>query len=313
MPAMRSTHGLRRIGDFADEVGPELAHEPRPGGRVVAQRRDQVDAFLLAVGGDGAAAVRVDREGEVLGRVVVPVGAELVAVVVGAARAEPGQVPAGEHARRRLDVVLDDVGDAEREQLHDLARVVLLRARGDVVAAVQPHQDRRVLRDGDQQVAEVAEGVVAEQLELSLGAVAILGRLGGQHPRRLGAVVGAGDLRVGGGEVVVPEERHLLLEGALGVDHPEQPALAGVGDVEVRREGAAGGHADEAGLADLAVDVVRDLVEVHQQVDRAADPDFGIEIDLVRAAAEAGSPEEVLDLLFTSSHAKDLPDAAPPQ
>ena len=126
MPAMRSTHGCGASATLADEVGPQLPHEPRPGGRVGAQRVDQVDALLLAVGGDGAAAVRVDREGEVLDGVVVAVGAELVAVVVGAARAETGQVPAGEHARRRLDVVLDDVGDAEREQLHDLAGVVLL-------------------------------------------------------------------------------------------------------------------------------------------------------------------------------------------
>ena len=49
----------------------------------------------------------------------------------------------------------------------------------------------------------------------------------------------AGDLAVGGGEVVVPEERHLLLERALRVHHPEQPALAGVGDVVRRLKAAA--------------------------------------------------------------------------
>ena len=70
------------------------------------------------------------------------------------------------------------------------------------------------------------------------------------------------------------------------------------------RERAAGGHADVAGLADPAVDVVGDLVVVDQEVDGAADADLRIEIDLVRAAAEAGAPEEVLDLLFASSHAK---------
>ena len=41
-------------------------------------------------------------------------------------------------------------------------------------------------------------------------------------------------------------------------------------------------------------------------------PISAIEIDLVRAAAEAGAPEEVLDLLFTSSHAKTFLTPPPP-
>ena len=67
---------------------------------------------------------------------------------------------------------------------------------------------------------------------------------------------------------------------------------------------AARGHADVAGLADPGVDVVGDLLVVDEEIDRAADAELRVEIDLVRAAAEAGAPQEVLDLLFTSSHAK---------
>jgi hypothetical protein len=88
------------------------------------------------------------------------------------------------------------------------------------------------------------------------------------------------------------------------MDHPEQPSLPGIGDVQVGREGAAGGHADVARLADPAVDVVWDLLVVDQEVDGAPDANLRIEIDLVRAAAKAGAAKEVLDLLFSSSHAK---------
>ena len=46
----------------------------------------------------------------------------------------------------------------------------------------------------------------------------------------------AGQLAVGGGEVVVPEQRHLLLQRAPRMNHAEHPALARVVDVDVRRE-----------------------------------------------------------------------------
>src|SRR6185503_6135511 len=61
---------------------------------------------------------------------------------------------------------------------------------------------------------------------------------------------------------------------------------------------------DVVRLPDLGVDVVGELIEVDEEIDRAANADFREEIDLVGAAAEAGAPQEVLDLLFTSSHAK---------
>ena len=142
----------------------------------------------------------------------------------------------------------------------------------DVRAAVEPDEHRRVLRDRDQQIAEVAERVLAEQLDLP--AARRPDPRAASRPSSRVAFVGAeraGDLAVGGGEVVVPEERHLLLERTLRVHHPEQPALARVVDVRSRQEPLPrGGHADVAGAPDLGVDVVGKSLEVEQAIDRRA-------------------------------------------
>ncbi len=53
------------------------------------------------------------------------------------------QVPAGEDARRRVDVGLGVVADAHGEELHDLAAEVLLRHRPGVGAPVEPDEHRR--------------------------------------------------------------------------------------------------------------------------------------------------------------------------
>ena len=78
-------------------------------------------------------------------------------------------------------------------------------------------------------------------------------------------------LRVGRREVVVPEERHLLLERTVAVHHPEQPSLPRVEDVGRGENGAvpARGDLDVARLADLRVDVVGNLLVVDEAVDRA--------------------------------------------
>ena len=69
--------------------------------------------------------------------------------------------------------------------------------------------------------------------------------------------------------MVVPEERHLLLQRTLAVHHPEQPPLPGVVDVASRLESAcgSGGHADVARRPDLCVDVVGEAFEAEQAVD----------------------------------------------
>ena len=165
--------------------------------------------------------------------------------------ADRSQVPAGEHARRRVDVRFLDVRDAEREQLHHLAREVLLRLGLGVQPSVEPHEHRRILGDGDQQVAEIPQREFPEQLELSLHAARRFTGLAGHHRARDPVAIGVVDLAVGRGEVVVPEERHLLLERPPRMDHPEQPPLPGVRDVGAGQELAARGDADVTGLADL--------------------------------------------------------------
>src|SRR3989442_241780 len=51
----------------------------------------------------------------------------------------------------------------EREQLHHLARVILVRRSLDVPGAVQPQEHRRILRDVEQELLERAEPVGAEE------------------------------------------------------------------------------------------------------------------------------------------------------
>ena len=207
------------IAELADEEAPQLSREIAAGVRVRRQRVDQIDAVLHAGVGRprryGLVAVRIDRKAEGLRRRLVVCGA-VEEFVTGAAVghvARTLQVPAAEHARGGVHVRFRVVADAHREQFHDLAAEVLLRLRFRVRAAVEPHEHRRVLRDVQQDVAEVPERVVAQHLDLAADFRRILRRL-----RRHVA-------RAFGGEVVVPEERHLLLERTVAVDHPEQPAL----------------------------------------------------------------------------------------
>jgi hypothetical protein len=73
---------------------------------------------------------------------------------------------------------------------------------------VQVDQHRRILRHGVQHGAEVAERLAAQQHVLAI------------HQ------LGVADLLLAGGEVVVPEERHLLRERRGRADHLGQPPLA---------------------------------------------------------------------------------------
>ena len=91
-----------------------------------------------------------------------------VPVVVLAVVARRPQVPAGEHTRGGVDVRLGVVADADREELHDLAAEVLLRLRFGVALAIEPDHHRGILRHLHQEIAEVAERVLAEELDLSL-------------------------------------------------------------------------------------------------------------------------------------------------
>ena len=145
--------------------------------------------------------------------------ARVVAEVHVAGALLPVVAEAGQRPRLLADVRLAvPAAGAEREELHHLARVVLVRRPLRVVAAVQPEEHRRVLRHVEQQLLERAEPVVAEELVLI------------QHqPLRV-------DAAVRGREPVVPDERHPLDERARRAHHPVEPPDVVVAPRVVGRE-----------------------------------------------------------------------------
>ena len=264
---------------------------------------DEVEAVLHPARGrargNGLAPVRIDREAECLGgrfmlaRVVV----ELVMLGTRGRAARPLQVPAAEDARGRVHVRLRVIAHADREQFHDLAAEVLLGRRLRVRPTVEPHQHRRVPGDVDQDVAEVAERVFAQHLDLAAHLTGILRRLGGQIPRRFRRSQHPRNLVVAGREMVVPEERHLLLQRTTAVHHAEQPPLTRVDDVRLGEKLAAGGGAHVAGCADPGVDLVRQLLVVDEGVDRLGDAEPAVEVQFVGPRAKARSAQKMFDLL----------------
>jgi hypothetical protein len=243
--------------------------------------------------------------------VLVRVEDELVVGVGIVAAPDQPDVPAGKDPRRRVDILLGVVADAEREELHDLAPEVLLRAQPRVRPAVEPDDDRRVLRHLDEQIAELAKPALAEHLDLSLRARKLAG-LERQHLRRQHAANGAVQLAERRREVVVPEERHLLLERPPRVHHPKQPSLPRVLDRDVRRKRAAARRdAGVRGIADLLVHVVGNLLEVEQISGRRQRRHVFDGAQVVRAGAESGTAQQVLDLWQASGHGVCSPAAGP--
>jgi hypothetical protein len=104
----------------------------------------------------------------------------------------------------------------------------------------------------------------------------------------------------------VPEERHLFLQRALRVHHPEQPALAGVENVGRRLKSisASSGHTDVARSADQAVHIVRDI-RVAQQAGHgrgvAGKRQVRVGLDLFLTRAESGTSVEVIYLLLSAA------------
>src|SRR4029077_17622166 len=105
--------------------------------------------------------------------------------------------PAGERSRRLADVVLAVVAHPHGEEFHDLAAEVLVRGALYVLPGGEKNQHGRVLGHGDQKLAEISSAFLMEQLELD------------QHFAIVADLVGAG------GEMSVPEQRHLLLQGTI--------------------------------------------------------------------------------------------------
>jgi hypothetical protein len=158
------------------------------------------------------------------------------------------------------------------------------------------------LRHFHEQIAEAAQPLLAEGFDLPLRArqLAFLER---HHLGALDRAEGARQLAVGGGEVVVPEERHLLLERTARVDHAEQPALTRVLDVRVGRESTGARQDVDVGrVPDLAVYVVGLIVHVHHVGERF-ERGHALEIRQLRGArAEAGAPQKMSKVFVIDSH-----------
>ena len=244
-----------RVDRYRDEVAPELVDEER---RMVTVGGDDpehvapAEAPALAEDPLDAAVVRRAVEPDALEAVVGPAGAE-----------------ARERARRLADVALG-VAAPEREELHQLPRVVLVRRLLGGVGERQEELHRRVARDSLEQRPEAAERPLAQHAVLR------------EHLRRL---------LPARGEVVVPEEGHLLHERALSADHPVEPPEDVVTPLVQRVERLAVDarrRADEVGPAATAQD------EAERRVPARPRPSAS----LLRRRAETGAPEEASDVLL---------------
>ncbi len=228
------------------------------------------------IGVRDAEAARVPpREPAVVTEDRLRAGIVVLSVVAELHRSEalaPAVPEAGECPSLLADVALGVAAvRAEREELHHLARVVLVRRVLRVVASVQPEQHRRVLRHVEQQVVERAEAATAEELVLV------------QHqPLRAHAAVR-------GGEPVVPDQRHPLDERPRGPHHPVEPP-----DVVV----APGVEGCERTALLVVRPVTHEVLRarMRQLVDCAFEPESGELLRLTGPRAEAGTPKQPLGL-----------------
>ncbi len=160
---------------------------------------------------------------------------------------------------------------AEREELHQLPCVVLVRRVLVVLVPGKPEQHRGIARHGEDELLEGAEEARAEELVLI------------EHqPLRADAVVG-------GREPVVPDERHALDERPARAHHAVEPPEVVVTPRVIGRERALvvvhGSGADEA-LARRA----------RQRTDGALKAELRESFSLTWARPEAGTPEQPLGL-----------------
>lgn len=182
-----------RVGRLRDEVAPQLPDEERCMLRVLDTERDRVAPRIGAL----------FAEHRLRGGVVTL----LIEAEVGLALAPlPRARPAGQSSGLLADIALGvAVALAEREELHQLPAVVLVRRVLAVVGPRQPDEHGGVRGDRDEQAVEATEGVAAQKSVL------------GEH-QLLRA-----DACVRRGEPVVPDECHALHERTAGSDHPVEP------------------------------------------------------------------------------------------
>src|SRR5206468_10032159 len=127
-----------------------------------------------------------------------------------------------------------------------------------------------------------------------LDLIGILTRLRGHVPRAFVAIQGD-DLRVGGRKVVVPEERHLLLERTTRMNHAEEPTLPRIVDHGARQELTSCRDQRVPRLPYQAIDIVRYDFVIEQPTNRSTQAKLEVVLDLVVAGAETSAPQQVLD------------------
>jgi hypothetical protein len=118
------------------------------------------------------------------------------------------RLPSGQGARGLLHVLLGVVPLAEGQQLHQLARQVLVRARLAVLVVVEIGEHRRIAHDLAQELVEPAQRMLPVELVLP------------DHRRRVL------HLAEGAREVPVPEERHPLAQRVSALEHLVDPPSA---------------------------------------------------------------------------------------
>ena len=248
----------RRRGD---EVAPELVDEE---GRMQRVAHAHPDALLprprARLPEDRLVAVVVPRR-----HVAEVVHAELVAPL----EVEPGQRPC------ELAHVLLRVGApvrAQREQLHQLARVVLVRVPARVLVQVEPDDHRRVLRHVVGKLVERAERAPPEQLVLL------------EHQALLADAV------VRGREPVVPDECHALDERLVRAHHPVEPPQVVVAPGVLRGERVA------VAVGRRQAGERRRARGPRQRRDRAVQPHGRQRLGVPGRRPEPGSPQQPLRL-----------------
>src|SRR5260221_2014323 len=179
---------LARIRLARDEFAPQLAADELRGLRM---REEDVED-VVAVEAPALAQHR-------LVAVVVPQAAEreLTGVAI--------EAPSGESARGLLHVLLAVAALAQREQLHHLAREILVGRLLAFAHVFEIPQHRRILGHAVQHGGEVAESLAPQER------VRPVHELARAHPL------------LAGGEVAGPDNRHSLWEPARRTDHLAQP------------------------------------------------------------------------------------------
>ena len=241
-----------------DEIAPELAREER----LVGRMGDRQHHGLLP-------AVRAGLVEDDLHRVVVPIAVEAEldpAVSVLVRRRESGQGP-GLLAHVPLGVA---GAVAQREELHQLAGVVLVGRALLALQAVEVQQHRRVLGDARHEPGKEPSPRAPEHVVLADHQAL---RTDGLVRRR---------------EPVVPDERHPLRQRTARPHHPVEPPQVVVAELVEREQPPA---VDLRRLTDQVVRAGRE-----QMGDGAVEAAGGERPFLARSRAKAGTPEKPLGL-----------------